>query len=215
MNNDPKDKQKEQLFKKRRTILGSICFLIILLHSQLSIFLDKVFQQTLSQDQQSSLTALLFILCIGALLRYHQAVRSSAAWSKVVNAFTAYKRSELGAKNILLDETREGESEYEDEDWHYMDEANYKYILQEDIYFKTIDIRPYDDFHPLTGLQRFKLRCIVGYSKLKALIKFSVHEHEILDIIWPYIFALIALLEITNLIKFTSLLRDFGQKLGN
>ena len=216
MKQNSEDTKKVAFFYKKRLFLGSICLLIILLHSQLSILLDKVFQQEFSTTQSDSLTGLLLVLCIGALLRYHQAARASSAWSKVVNGFTPYKKRTLGARKILLEETQEGESEYDDSDWYHLDEYDYQYILQEETLFKTISVKKYAGPDTgVKGIEKMKLRVIVGYCKLKALIIFMIHEPEILDIVWPYIFAVIAILELAGPLKISIFLRNFGHTISS
>lgn len=206
---------QEKLFTRYRTTLYSICTIIFLLHVDLSVLLDSIFQKGFTQRQQDSLTAILLILLLISGVRYHQSVLLSEAWKKMSTQFVPYKRSMLWRNGIILDITSEGESEHSEDDWYHMSEDSKDYIFTEETYYKTTDIKKWGEKGPLTGIRRLRMWWIIAYLKVRALAKFSINHPAVLDVAAPYIFFILAFLEITGLVKISQYVTELGSYFSN
>lgn len=207
----------EQLFKRKRSLLYSICVLIFLLHADLSILLNKVFAHGFSKEQMDSLTSIFLVALIIAIIRYHQAVVTSKSWTKMVSEFLPFKRTSLYNSRILLDRMSEGESEHDDQYWMWAEnDPTYispNYILEEDDMGGWSQIKKIGSKHDITKIEEYWVKLRIKWLVIRAWCKFSINHPAVLDVFIPYLFFVLTFLEITGLLSISALLGNFGHLL--
>jgi hypothetical protein len=206
----PEQIEAEKIFRFRRRTLMAICIAIFFYNSGLSILINGAIENIVGNPHKNSLAAILFFWCLYALHRYHHAFRATIRWIKMQGDVEPFIDAALSDNRIIADELSEGISEL-DRNGYDWDSERLLYVIEREYYPHGKSYRNYRrKNNPMTVEELKKVKRLEVKSNIIAWWKFCLHDPHVTDNIFPYVFAALALLEISGMLQVTILLQAMG-----